>query len=86
MLILGALPLPCEGTWVPIGNGVWLCDSAPALRGRVRLDVEDTGGQILSHVLSEEQIRLSGKRVRAVILEAIDGVERIHLGISRVRL
>lgn len=84
MLILGALPLPAEGTWVPIGSGQWTCEVDRPLLGMVRIDVEDVHGSVHSFVPSETQGLFSGRRVRAVILEEISAVDIVHVGIRKV--
>lgn len=84
MLILGALPLPFEGTWVPLGSGVWMCDFLPEMSGKVRLEVEDLEGNIQAHIL-QEQVEVFGKKARIVILEEIDCDGCVHIGVTRVR-
>jgi hypothetical protein len=83
MLILGALPMPFEGPWVPLGSGAWLCDFLPELAGIIRIEVEDLTGTVQAHLL-QAQLQVTGKQIRAVVLEEIPCVSCIHLGVSRV--
>lgn len=73
-LLLGALPLPVEGEWVPIYEGrLWRCrvESMPAgeLGMGVRVDVELSNGTVIPSPIGAV---FSGHRVRFVIEDKQD--------------
>lgn len=83
MLILGALPLPCEGVWVPLGSGVWICDFRPELAGKVSIEVEDFDGKIHTRILGEKT-QVEGKRIRAIVTEEVE-LDTINIGVTRTQ-
>lgn len=68
-LIVGALPLPCEGPWVYVGDrDHWrVCVDGCHPEGRIAIDVKPLGRIILND--GNGAVVSFGEMVRAVILE-----------------
>lgn len=87
-LLLGALPKPQVGNWVPIDEGKgWCCltQGMNSSNNGVRLDVQLSNGDIIPFPLSTTE-PFFGQRARLVIERALVGVETFSVHIIEVKL
>lgn len=89
-LVLGALPVPFEGPWVPIAEvKVWRCRvmTQPReinLRGELSLEVMLSNGSVTPiPVLPETEI--AGEMARVILSREIDDVRHLTVILEEVR-
>jgi len=80
-LIIGVLPSPFEGPWIPLGSGEsWVYKPQVDYDGKVVIDVL-CNGSTTRHRLRGEEIRINGDKARAVVVTDVEGVRIVTVNI-----
>lgn len=80
-LIIGVLPSPFEGPWIPLGSGEsWVYRPEVDYGGAVAIDVL-SNGSTTRHRLRGGDVVIRGDRARAVVLYDVPGARIVTVNI-----
>lgn len=81
-LILGALPVPQEGPWVPLTRGVsWRFEPTRNYEGRLVIEARSNGSST-RHPVFDDPVDFDGEDARAVVLYKIPDLKLLTVNID----